>query len=102
MLFRSTTPDAGTTTVAATGITTYSVDMSGDDNTIADTIIDFATANISISNRDIADGKVILTWNDGTPDNSSTVTLTGLTTTQDADAYSVAQIDAIFGTGTIA
>jgi hypothetical protein len=97
------TTGGGTTTVSATGVNTYTVDMSGDDTTDGtDTVIDFPSANVSISNTDISDGEVTLTWNDGTPDNEATVTLTGLTTAQDADAYSVAQIDTLFGAGTIA
>jgi hypothetical protein len=92
------TPTTGTTTtVSATGITTQTIA-----NFVAGDVIDFPTANISISNPVLTDGEVILTWNDGTPANDATVTVTGISATDDANLYSVAQFDAIFGAGTIA
>lgn len=80
---------------------TYTLNFSKDDVTKNDNIIYFPAGSVSISNTDFADGLVILKWNDGSSLNDATVTITGLTYAQELEAYSVSQIDVLFGANTI-
>ena len=70
-------------------------------NFSAGDVLDFVDSRVSLENLDINDGEVTLVWNDGSTANNTTVTLTGVTTTEDANLYSIGSFDNVFGEGTI-